>query len=93
MIPDGFVNSLVLYAQAKGATAKLAIETELDALFAKVNAGDGSQLITASVNGKNFSKQINMTVQEKFTAYSEALREINGDKITRTYADFSRVQL
>ena len=93
MIPDGFVNALVTYAEAKGETVTTQIETELDALFARVQAGKGKDMVTSTLNGKSFGFQVNMTVEEKFTAYAQAFRELSGGKITRTYGDFSGIQL
>jgi hypothetical protein len=92
MIPAGFVQALITYAEVKGDSGAAEIEAEFDALFAKVNAGEGTQLINSNVNGKAYGFAVSMTVEEKFTAFAEALKSINGTAVTTTYASFGGLE-
>ena len=68
------------------------LEKERDALYAQMAKGEGGALITATINGKTFGFVGNMTVEEKFTAYVQAIKEFNGDRVSMTYANFSQIQ-
>lgn len=87
--PAGFVQSLVDYAEAIEDVTPL--EEERDALFLRIKSGEGGALITATINGKTFGFQGNMTVEEKFTAFVQAVKEYNGTAVHMTYADFSGI--
>ena len=90
--PKTFVAALVTYATTLAAVGRQQILDEFVELFARVNAGEGTQLVNSSVNGKSFGFQVNMTVEEKFAAFGEAIREIDDVGATCTYADFSCLQ-
>lgn len=91
-IPPGFVQALITYAELGGSAAEQEIKDEFTALFARVNANEGKEVIATSVNGKYFGFEVSTTVEEKFAAFGEALKEINGDAVPQTYADFSCLQ-
>ena len=90
MIPAGFVQSLIDYAEQLGSST--ALEQERDKLFARMQNGeDLKTLITASPGGKNFTFQVSMTLEEKFHAYVEAIKLYqNLDSSPLTFIDFSR---
>lgn len=92
MLAPGFVQALVTYADTIGDNGVATITAEFNRYFALVTSGNGKTMITTAVNGKSFDFQINATAEELFAAFGEALREINGTKIGRTYADFSQLQ-
>ena len=92
MITAGLKDALVTYADLKGSAGVQEISDEFDALFAKFKAGNGKELISSGVNGRNFGWQISSTVDERLAVFGEALREINGDKIVATRADFRGLQ-
>jgi hypothetical protein len=92
MIPAGFVQALVTYATVKGSAGVAEINTQFDALFARVTATGGKTLISSAINGKNYGYQINTTTEELMGAFGEAIREINGDRVVCTRADFSALQ-
>jgi len=87
--PSGFVQALVDYAEAIEDVTPL--EDERDKLYAQIAGGEGGALITATINGKTFGFQASMTVEEKFSAFVEAIKEFKGQRVTMTYADFSRI--
>ena len=97
MIPAGFKASLVTYGETISG-GKAAIEDEWEALFARVNANKGTEIIDSSVNGKSFGYEVTMTVEEKFAVFGEALRELNageeiGGAIVSTQPDFRGLRL
>jgi hypothetical protein len=91
MIPYGFVQALVYYAEQLDSIDDL--EAWRDELYDKIRNGDGKTLINSSVNGKSFGWDVasSLTVQDTFYAVVNAIQEFNG-KITTTYADFSGLQ-
>jgi hypothetical protein len=88
MIAPGFKAALVTYAESLGTVGLQALVDEHAELYAKVIAGDGTQLVNSTINGKGFGFQVNMTIEEKFSVFGEAIREISGDTVQRTIADF-----
>lgn len=89
-VPAGFVQALVDYAEAIEDVTPL--ERERDALYARMQGGESGALTTATINGKTFGFQASVTVEEKFTAFVQAIKEFKGDRVTMTYANFSRIQ-
>lgn len=96
MIPPGYVQALVTYADVKGTIGLQEIRDTFDLLFEQIGAGKGKQLISSSFSGKTFGFQVNMSVEEKFAAFGEALRQLEDSTgagaIPQTYADFSGLQ-
>jgi hypothetical protein len=64
-----------------------------DALFLKINTGDGKTLITTSPIGKTFEWQVTMTNEEQFSAVVSAIKTFNGEAGDSpvTFIDFSRI--
>jgi hypothetical protein len=85
-----YTNSLVEYAEQIDDVAPL---TALrDALFIRMNAGDGKTLIeTAPAGSKSFKFQVSMTVEEQFSAVVAAIKIFNGGEGSSpiTFIDFS----
>lgn len=95
LIPPGFVQALITYADVNGDDGAAEIETQFNALFARIKAGEGSAIVNTSVNGKSFGYEVTVTVEELFTAYGEAVRQIKDDasgQVVASYADFSQLQ-
>lgn len=89
MIPAGYKESLVTYAETMGAKGVQEITDEYVSLFALSRENKGLSLINSSINGKAFGFNVDMTVEEKFTVFGAALREINGDgPVVNTIPDF-----
>jgi hypothetical protein len=92
MIPAGYKEALITYADAKGAMGLQALSDEFDTLFDLINARRGKEMISSAVNGKAFGFAVQMSIEEKFSVLGQAIREINGDRVTCTYPDFSSLQ-
>jgi hypothetical protein len=93
LIPPGFVQALITYADVNGDAG--VITTEFNALYARIKAGEGAAIVSTSVNGKSFGYEVTVTVEELFSAYGEALRQLKDDAsgaTVATYADFSQLQ-
>jgi|GEM_PF-5266190 hypothetical protein len=91
MIPEGFVQALVDYAEAIGDSSVL--ETERDKLYARIAAGESGALVNSTINGKTFGWSAStMTVEEKFQAFVQALKILGGTAVSTTYAAFSCLQ-
>jgi hypothetical protein len=88
MIPAGYKEALVTYAQTKGALGLAELSDEFDALFALSRKNKGLEVVNSQVNGKTFGFVVNMTVEEKFAVIGEALRELSGDRVVQTSPDF-----
>lgn len=88
-IPAGFVDALVTYADAVGSDNDL--QSELLNLFALIQNQKGKEVIASTINGKYFGFEVTMTVEEKFTAFAQAIRRFNGDATVCTYPDFSQL--
>lgn len=86
-----YTQALVRYAEQINSITPL--ETERDALFAKLTGGtDGKSLVNSGVNGKTFGWQVNLTLEDKFRAFVDAITIFNnvaGDSPI-TFPDFSR---
>lgn len=91
MIPSGYVAALVTYADVMGALGAQQVRDEWQSLFERMNAEGGLAVVNSTLSGKTFGFQVNMTLEEKFTAFSEALREINGTTATSTRACFPNI--
>jgi len=87
MIPDGFVEALILYADVGDGGAD-EIRSQFNALYDAMKAGNGKLLASTAVNGKNVGFEISMTVEEAFGAYARAIKEIDGLSIPITYGSF-----
>jgi hypothetical protein len=95
-VPPNYVQSLVQYAQTRGAKGKQELLDLHEALFARVTAQEGSAVVNSSINGKALGFQITMTVEEQFGAIGEALRELDptdpiSGRVVCTSPDFSRL--
>ncbi len=66
MIPAGYKEALITYADAKGSAGVQAISDEFDALFALINSSRGKTLTNSSVYAKTFGWKQPITVEEKF---------------------------
>jgi hypothetical protein len=77
MVPPNYVQSLVQYAETRGA---LGLQQLLDlhaSLFDRIVAEEGASVVNTSINGKALGFQVNMTVEEQFAAVGEAIRELD----------------
>lgn len=89
-VPAGFVQALVDYAEAIDDVTPL--KEERDALYERMKAGESGALLTSTVNGKTFGfSPTTITVEEKFTAFSQAVREFEGTRVTTTYGGFGHI--
>ncbi len=87
-----FTKALVDYAEAIDDVEPL--ETERDALFARLTNGeDGKSIIASTINGKYFGWQITLTLEEKFQAFVNAVKTFNGGAGDSpiTFVDFSGI--
>ena len=87
VIPEGFVEALILYADM-GDEGADEIRDQFKSLYDQVKSGNGKQLVTSAINGKNFGFQVSMTVEEAFACYARALKEIDGTLVPITYGAF-----
>lgn len=88
--PPGYVDALVTYAETSGSVGEL--EGELAVLFRRMQDNDGKEIIASTINGKYFGFQVSLTVEEKFSAFAQAIRILNGNSAVCTYANFSGLQ-
>jgi hypothetical protein len=98
MVPANYVQSLVQYAEVRGAKGLQTLLDFHDELFDRVRAEEGSSVVNTSVNGKAFGFQVNMTVEEQFGAVGEAIRELDptdpvSGRVRNTRADFRNLIL
>lgn len=85
--PSGFVEALASYAEAIDDVAPLVAER--DALFARMNNGEaGRVLTTAGVQHTTFAYTVSLTVEERFTAYVQAIKLFEGKTVPMTFAVF-----
>ena len=90
-LPSGFVQALVDYAEAIGDVTPL--EEQRDELYQRIAGGEAGALINSTVNGKTFGFSLQtMTVEEKFTAFVQAIKEFKGERATTTYGSFMGIQ-
>lgn len=87
MIPEGFVEALILYADV-GSGGRDEISNTFNTLYDSMKAGNGKLLASSAVNGKNFGFHISMTVEEAFSAFGKALKEIDQSATPITYGGF-----
>ncbi len=94
MTVDEFVNVLVAEMEADGSPA--IVQQMLKDARAKMIAGKGSigTLTQSGVNGKNFTRQVDMTPIQIVNACRQALKQYldggdNDDRVSASYADFS----
>jgi len=87
VIPEGFVAALILYADAGQAGAD-EIRAQFSALYDLMKAGNGKTLVSSAINGKNFGFSVSMSVEEAFSSYAAALKEIDGTIVPITYGGF-----
>lgn len=90
-VPADYVQALVDYAEAIEDVSVL--EAERDALFTRIQGGESGALVQATINGKTFAfASTTLTVEEKFTAFVQAVKEFKGQRVTTTFADFSSIR-
>lgn len=94
MTVDEFVNVLVAEMEADESTAL--VDRMLKDARAKMIAGKGSigTLTQSGVNGKTFTRQVDMSPIQVVNACRQALKQYlndgeNDDRVTCSYADFS----
>lgn len=87
MIPEGFVEALILYADV-GDGGRDEILSQFNSLYDAMKAGNGKLLATSAVNGKNFGFHVSMTVEEAFGCFAKAIKEIDGLNVPITYGSF-----
>jgi hypothetical protein len=87
MIPEGFVEALVLYADV-GDGGRDEIAAQFNALYDQMKSGKGKLLASTAINGHNFGFHISMTVEEAFGCFAKALKEIDGTAVPITYGAF-----
>ncbi len=87
--PEGFVQSLVDYAEAIEDVTPL--EARRDALFARLQLEDGKTLVEVGAKEESFRYQLTMTLEEAFTAYVQAVKRCKGTAVSTTYAAFPRL--
>jgi hypothetical protein len=91
-LPDGFVQSLVDYAEQIDDVSPL--EEWRDSLWTKMLAGDGKTMVSSAPGGRSFTFQVTITVEELFHAVVKAIKLFNdeaGDSPI-TFIDFSGVR-
>jgi len=93
MTVDEFVNVLVAEMEADQSTC--IVDKMLKAARAKMAAGNGSigTLTQSGVNGKNFTRQVDMTPIQIVNACRQALKQYlndgeDDDRVSASYADF-----
>lgn len=88
---NSFVSALLQICQEEGNTET--VESIRNQAFQKLMSGEGSALISSSLNGKSFSKQMFKTADVMFSETSEAIRIFNngGAPIRNTTVDFSGI--
>jgi hypothetical protein len=89
---QNYIQALVTYAEQKSSAADLI--TFRDALFAKIQTGDGKTMTNSSPGGKSFQFEITMTVEEQFGAVVKAIeiyQDNAGSGSPMTFIDFSRL--
>lgn len=77
MVPPNYVQSLVQYAEVRGALGKQQLLDLHASLFDRIVDEEGSSVVNTSINGKSLGFQVNMTVEEQFGAVGEAIRELD----------------
>lgn len=84
-----FISSLVEYAEQIDDVSPL--ETERDALWTRMLAGDGKTLTSTSVSGKAFMFQVMMSIEDRFAAFVQAIKIFNAAAGSSpfTFIDFS----
>jgi hypothetical protein len=87
MIPEGFVEALILYADM-GDGGRDEIAAQFNSLYDAMKAGNGKMLASTAVNGKTIGFHVSMTVEEAFAAFAKALKEIDGTSTPMTYGAF-----
>jgi hypothetical protein len=97
MVPPNYVQSLVQYAETRGAKGLQELLDLHETLFARVTAQEGSAVVNSSINGKSLGFQVTMTVEEQFACVGEAIRELDptdpiSGRVVATYPDFSGLQ-
>ena len=85
MVPAGFVQSLAADAREDGQVLT-ELKAERDKARKDVYAGKGSRLVSSSVGGKSFSSETAMTINEYYTALSQAVRMAENALGSRAYA-------
>ncbi len=85
-----FINALVEYAEQIDDVTPL--ETQRDALWTRMLAGEGKTLINTSVNGKSFGFFMQVTVEDQFAAFVQAIKIYNAGagSSPMTFIDFSQ---
>ncbi|HEX3817525.1 MAG TPA: hypothetical protein VHW03_04485 [Chthoniobacterales bacterium] len=85
-----FINSLVEYADQLDDVEPL--ETQRDALFARMQSEGGKTLVNTNATGKAFGFQVNATLEELFGAYVAAIKIFNdaAGSSPVTFIDFSQ---
>lgn len=89
--PAGFVLALVDYAESITDGIE-ELQAERARLYVEIKNGDGGALVSSTVNGKQFGWQGNLTLEEKFAAFNEAIGLLSGSRVTTTYAAFRHLQ-
>lgn len=87
---DRFIQSLVDYADQIGDDTPL--QQERDKLWVAIqNGNDLKTMVDSSVNGKTFRFQVTLTLEEKFHAFTKAIKIFNDDDLSSpiTFIDFS----
>jgi hypothetical protein len=92
-VPPNYVQSLVQYAEVRGAKGKQTLLDFHQSLFDRIQAEEGAAVVNTSINGKGLGFQVTMTVEEQFGAVGEALRELDptdpvSGRVVQTSADF-----
>jgi hypothetical protein len=93
MVPAGYVQALVDYGEIFGAKAVQQIKDELESLFERKNAEGGLAVVNSTLAGKSFGFVVNMTLEEKFSAFARAYKALTvaaGDSPI-TFLDYSRM--
>jgi hypothetical protein len=97
MVPPNYVQSLVHYAEVRGAKGKQILLDLHETLFDRIQSQEGSAVVNSSINGKSLGFQVNMTVEEQFACVGEAIRELDptdpvSGRVVCTIPDFSLLQ-
>jgi hypothetical protein len=89
MVDQDYVNALINFGKLERDNVGI-LEDDFAGLYAKIRAQEGKQVVSVSVPGQTVSWAQSMTVQEQFSALSQALNILHGSItiLRRTTARF-----
>lgn len=94
MVPPNYVSSLIAFAEGQGEPVGSQKLRDFHAeLFDQISSGDGTKIVSSNVNGRAFTFQVTMTVEEQFAAVGQAIKALSSDAKDSpfTFPDFSEM--